>query len=80
MQSSKESRDEAFTATLTVITVTSAEDRIMETLISDEITKHLEKRELIQSCQQSLIKGKSCLTNLLEFFKEVTQTPDRKKT
>lgn len=48
MQSSKEARDKAFTATLTVITVTSAEDRIMETLVSDEITKHLEKRELIQ--------------------------------
>lgn len=48
MQSSEEARDKAFTATLAVIAVTSAEDRIMEALISDEITKHLEKRELIQ--------------------------------
>lgn len=34
----------------------------------------------MKSSQQSLIKGKSCLTNLLEFFKEVTQTSGRKKT
>ena len=49
MQSNKEERDDAFIATLTSNNcVTSAEDRIMETLISDEITKHLEKCELIQ--------------------------------
>jgi len=48
MQSNKEERDDAFIATLTSNNcVTSAEDRIMETLISDEITKHLEKCELI---------------------------------
>lgn len=43
----------------------------METLVRDEITKHLEKYELIESRRHGFWKGKSCLTNLVEFFENV---------
>lgn len=57
MRSNKEERDDTFIATVTSNDcVTSAEDRIMETLISDEITKHLEKCELTEPGDHSFMK------------------------
>ena len=48
----------------------------MESLIKDEIVKHLEKFNLINDSQHGFTKGRSCLTNLLEFFEEITKLLD----
>lgn len=42
--------------------------KLLEKLIGDEITKHLEKYEVIKTSQHGFLKGKSCLLNL--FFKD----------
>ena len=39
--------------------------------------KHLDKNALIRNSQHGFTSGKSCLSNLLEFFEEVTKTIDR---
>jgi hypothetical protein len=49
---------------------------IMESIIKDEIFEHLEKHNLIKDSQHGFTKGKSCLTNLLEFFEEITRVID----
>lgn len=40
----------------------------METLAEDEITKHLEKYELIERNWESFWNRKSCLTKWMEFL------------
>ena len=61
------------------ISLTSIICKILESLIKDEIAKHLEKFELIKSSQHGFTKGRSCLTNLLEFFDDMTRLLDSGK-
>ena len=44
----------------------------MESIIKDEIIKHLNIFKLTNESQHEFTKGRSCLTNLLEFFEKVT--------
>jgi len=48
----------------------------LESIIKDNIFKHLEMLKLIRTSQHGFMKGKSCLTNLLEFFDSVTKQLD----
>ena len=41
--------------------------KVMESILKDAIMAHLEKYELIRDSQHGFTKGRSCLTNLLEF-------------
>src|SRR5580698_3227567 len=50
---------------------------ILESIIKDHIVEHLNKYSLIKSSQHGFTKGKSCLTNLLEFFETVTKEVDQ---
>ena len=36
----------------------------------------LERNNLISDLQHGFVRGRSCLTNLVEFFEEVTKTVD----
>ena len=47
----------------------------MESIINDEIIKHLNIFKLINGSRH----GFTCLTNLLEFFEEVTDAIDKGK-
>ena len=51
----------------------------MESIIKDEIIKHLNIFKLINGSPQGFTKGRSCLTNLLEFLEEVTDAIDKGK-
>ena len=51
----------------------------MESIIKDEIIKHLNIFNLINGSQHGFTKGRSCLTNLLEFLEEVTNAIDNGK-
>ena len=51
----------------------------MESIIKDEIIKHLDIFKLINGSQHGFTKGRSCLTNLLEFFEKVTDAIDKGK-
>ena len=54
------------------VSLTSVICKQMESLIKDEIINHLIIFKLINGSQHGFTKGRSCLTNLLEFFQKVT--------
>ena len=58
------------------VSLTSVICKLMESIIKDEIIKHFNIFKLINGSQHRFTKGRSCLTNLLEFFEEVTELTD----
>ena len=48
--------------------LTSVVGKMLESIVKEEIAGHLEKNGSIKQTQHGFMKGKSCLTNLLEFF------------
>src|SRR5271163_986838 len=58
------------------VSLTSLICKIMESMLKDAILMHLEKFALIHNSQHGFTKGKSCLTNLLDFLEEVTAIVD----
>jgi hypothetical protein len=59
------------------VSLTSVICKIQESIIKDEIIKHLENNDLIKKSQHGFTKGRSCLTNLLEFIEDITKIVDR---
>jgi ribonucleases P/MRP protein subunit RPP40 len=53
--------------------------KIMESFLKDAILIHLNKFSLIKDSQHGFMKGRSCLTNLLDFMEEVTNELDEGK-
>ena len=58
------------------ISLTSIIGKILESIIKDNIVKHLDKFNLIADSQHGFRKGRSCLTNLLDFMEVVTHHLD----
>jgi hypothetical protein len=58
------------------VSLTSLLCKIMESLLKDAILLHLNCFSLIRDSQHGFTKGRSCLTNLLEFLDEVTRNLD----
>jgi ribonuclease P/MRP protein subunit RPP40 len=58
------------------VSMTSIVCKIMESILKDEIVNHLEKYKLIRDSQHGFTRGRSCLTNLLEFLEEVSANVD----
>ncbi|KAF1469936.1 tRNA-specific adenosine deaminase 1, partial [Megadyptes antipodes antipodes] len=48
----------------------------MEQLILETISRHMKDKKIVKSSQHGFTKGKSCLTNLKDFFDEVTGLVD----
>ncbi|CAM4637192.1 unnamed protein product [Lepidochelys olivacea] len=51
----------------------------MEQVLRESILKHLEERKVIRNSQHGFTKGKSCLTNLIAFYDEITGSVDMGK-
>ena len=49
---------------------------LLETIIRDHMTDFLLKHKLINPSQHGFLKARSCLTNLLCFFEEITKWVD----
>ena len=62
------------------VSLTSIIGKILESIIKDHIVSHLNKFQLIHNRQHGFTKGRSCLTNLLEFMEGVTSELDRKNS
>lgn len=50
------------------VSLTSVPCKVLESLIKDRMVIHLERNELLSDSQHGFRAGRSCLTNLLEFY------------
>jgi Reverse transcriptase (RNA-dependent DNA polymerase)/Endonuclease-reverse transcriptase len=51
--------------------------RVMESIIKEDITRHLDLNKIIKKSQHGFKSGRSCTTNLLEFLEPVTKACDQ---
>ncbi len=56
--------------------LTSVCSKLMETLIREQMTEHVDRNQLINPSQHGFMPKKSCVTNLLEFLEKVTKNTD----
>src|SRR5664279_4135291 len=58
------------------ISLTSIPCTVMESIIKDALVEKWITMNLINKCQHGFVKGRSCLTNLLETFENWTKALD----
>ena len=51
------------------VSLTSVVGKLLEKILRDRICTHLELNSLISDRQHGFVRGRSCLTNLVEFFR-----------
>jgi hypothetical protein len=61
------------------VSLTSVCCKILEAILRDDMVDHLERNKLLAPSQHGFVKGRSCCTNLLEFFETVTSSVDQGK-
>ena len=59
------------------ISLTSVPGKIMKRIIRDALVDHMSNNNLFCDEQHGFIKGKSCVTQLLEFMEDVTEALDQ---
>ena len=62
------------------VSLTSVLCKVMESLLRDAIVLHLSSHHLIRDSQHGFTRGRSCLTNLLEYLESMTKLLDSGKS
>ncbi|GAB0187540.1 mitochondrial enolase superfamily member 1 [Grus japonensis] len=62
-----------------VIRVTTIPGNMMELLILETISRHIKDKKVIRSSQHGFTKGKSCLTNFINCYDELTDLVDESR-
>ncbi|CAM4553636.1 unnamed protein product [Lepidochelys olivacea] len=57
--------------------LTSVPGKLVETIVKNKIVRHIEEHKLLGKSQHGFCKGRSCLTDLLEFFEGVNKHVDK---
>ena len=70
-------KDKAESSNYRTISLTSVVGKMIEAIIAREIRKHLDEHKVIRHSQYGFSKKKSCLTNLLFFYRKVFETIDK---
>src|SRR6218665_2290217 len=58
------------------VSLTSVVCKVMERIVKGNVVDHLNEYNVIKGSQHGFTRGRSCLTNLLEFFEEVYERID----
>ncbi|GAB0207769.1 mitochondrial enolase superfamily member 1 [Grus japonensis] len=61
------------------VSLTSVPGKVMEQIILNAITQHVQDNQAIRPSQHGFMKGRSCLTNLISFYDKVTRLVDEGK-
>ncbi|GAB0175624.1 mitochondrial enolase superfamily member 1 [Grus japonensis] len=61
------------------VSLTLVLKKVMEQIILNAITWHVQDNQVIRSSQHGFMKGRSCLTNLISFYDQVTCLADEGK-
>ena len=59
------------------ISLTSVPCKLMERIIRDQIVKHMSRNDFFSPFQYGFVSGKSCVTQLLEFLDDITESLDQ---
>ena len=58
------------------VSLTSVVGKLLESIMANSIREHLDKHKLINDSQHGFYKGRSCLTNLLSFYRKAYEAMD----
>ena len=61
------------------ISLTSVPGKMLESIIADDMMSHLEHNKLILDSQHGFRRGRSCLTNLVDFFHDMFSIYDKSR-
>lgn len=60
-----------------LVSPTSLVEKLLEVIPSDRIYQYFQRQELLKNSLHGFVCGKSCLTNLITLFEEVTKRIDK---
>ena len=61
------------------ISLTSVPGKFMERLVRKAIVEHMTTNKVLSESQHNFLKGKSCVTQLLEYLEDITEALDNGK-